>query len=108
MLVRGKLVEDFGAIAFRVRDRVAAVLERRVSREREQVGWAHRIHDPDGGFAVFDADVHVEAEDKVSAGDDSGGPSTTLMIPRVGIDFLLAPVGEGMSGAGDEQRGHAR
>ncbi len=62
---------------------------------------AHRIHDADGGFAIFDADVDVQAEDEVGAGDELE-IFDHLVIARVGIDLLRAPVGEGMRGSGDE------
>jgi hypothetical protein len=62
---------------------------------------AHRIHDADGGFAVFDADVDVEAEDEIGAGDKLE-IFDDLVIARVGIDLLGAPVGEGVRCAGDE------
>ena len=62
---------------------------------------AHRVHDADGGFAVLDADVDVEAEDEVGAGDELE-VFDDLGVAGVGIDLLDAPVGEGMGGAGDE------
>ncbi len=61
----------------------------------------HRVHDADGGFAVFDADVDVQAEDEVGAGDELQ-VLDYLVIARVGINLLRAPVGEGMGGAGDQ------
>jgi len=64
-------------------------------------GIAEGVHDADGGFAVFNSHVDVEAEDEVGASyelevfDDLG-------VAGVGVDLLDAPVGEGMGGAGDE------
>ena len=96
-----KILKDFGAVAFVAG--VEAEPEGRVGGERHDVGQkiAHRIHDADRGFTVFDADVHMEAEDEVGAGDELE-IFDDLMVARVGIDFLGAPVGEGMRGAGDE------
>ena len=59
------------------------------------------VHDLYGGFAVFDADVDVEAEDQIAAGNglhvfDDGG------VTLVGINFLFAPVGEGVGGRGGD------
>ena len=91
----------FGAVSFVAG--VEAEPEGRVGGERHDVGQevAHRVHDADGGFAVFDADVDVEAEDEVGAGDELQ-VLDHLVIARVGIDLLGAPVGKGMGGAGDE------
>ena len=50
---------------------------------------------------IFDADVDVEAEDEVGAGDELQ-VLDDLGVARIGIDLLGAPVGEGMGGAGDE------
>ena len=96
-----KIFKDFGAVAFVAG--VEAEPEGRVGGERHDVGEkvAHRIHDADGGFAVFDADVDMEAEDEVGAGDELE-VFDDLVVARVGIDLLGAPVGEGMRGAGDE------
>ncbi len=98
-----KFVEDLGAIALEAG--VVAAPEGRVGREREQVGQeiAHRVHDADGGLAVLDADVHMQAEDEVGAGDGLQ-IFDDAAIALVGIDLLLAPVGEGVSGAGDEHQ----
>ena len=101
MPVRGKVLENFGAVAFVAG--VEAEPEGRVGGERHDVRQkvAHRIHDADGGFAVFDADVDVEAEDEVGAGDELE-IFDDLVVARVGINLLRAPVGEGVRGAGDE------
>ena len=97
----GEVFEDLGAVALVAG--LHAEPEGRVGGEREDVGEevAHRVHDADGGFAVFDADVDVEAEDEVGAGDELE-VFDDLGVARVGIDLLDAPVGEGMGGAGDE------
>ncbi len=99
----GEVLEYFGAVAFVAG--VEAEPERRVGGEGHDVGKkvAHRIHDANGGFAVFDADVDVEAEDEVGAGDELE-IFDDLVIARVGINLLGAPIGEGMSSAGDELR----
>ena len=96
-----KVLEDLGAIAFVAG--VEAEPEGRVGGERHDVRQeiAHRVHDADRCFAVFDADVHVEAEDEVGARDELE-IFDHLVIARIGIDLLRAPVGEGMRGAGDE------
>ena len=60
-----------------------------------------RIHDADGCFAVFDADMDVEAEDEVGAGDELE-IFHDLVIAGVGIDLLGAPISEGMGRAGDK------
>ena len=97
----GEVFKDLGAVAFVAG--VEAEPEGRVGGQRHDVGQkvAHRVHDADGGLAVFDADVDVEAEDEVGAGDELQ-ILDDLVIARVGIDLLGAPVGEGMGGAGDE------
>jgi hypothetical protein len=98
----GKVFEDLGAVALVAG--LHAEPEGRVGGERKDVGKevAKRVHDADGGFAVFDADVDVEAEDEVGAGyelkvfDDLG-------VAGIGIDLLNTPVCEGVSGARDEE-----
>jgi hypothetical protein len=47
--------------------------------------------------------MDVEAEDEVGAGDQLQ-ILDDLMVARVGIDLLGAPVGEGMRGAGNEDK----
>jgi hypothetical protein len=64
---------------------------------------SHLVHQVDGGLLVFDADVHVKAEDQVGARhqlhvlDD-------LEVALIGIDVLRPPIGERMRGAGAEQQ----
>jgi hypothetical protein len=62
---------------------------------------AKGVHDPDGGFTVFDAYVDVEAEDEVGAGDELE-VFDDLGVAWVGVDLLDAPIGEGVSGTGYE------
>jgi len=97
----GELIEYFAAVTFEAG--LEAEPEGGISGEAEDVGdeVAGGIHDVDGGFAVFDADVDMEAEDEVGAGDglhvlDDGG------VAFVGVDFLFAPVGEGVCGGGGD------
>jgi hypothetical protein len=96
-----KVFKDLGAVALVAG--LHAEPEGRVGGERQDVRQkiAHRIHDADRGFAVFDADVDVQAEDEVGAGDELQ-IFDHLVIARVGIDLLGAPVGKGVGGAGDE------
>ena len=97
----GEVFEDFGAVAFVAG--LHAEPEGGVGGEREDVREevSDGVHDADGGFAVLDTDVDVEAEDEVGAGhelevfDDLG-------VAGVRVDLLDAPVGEGMGGSGDE------
>ena len=97
----GEVFEDFRAIALVAG--VHAEPEGRVGGEREDVRKevAQGVHDADGGFAVLDADVDVQAEDEVGAGDELQ-VFDDLGVAGVGVDLLDAPVGEGMGGAGDE------
>ncbi len=97
-----KVFEDLGAVALVAG--LHAEPEGRVGGEREDVGEevAERVHDADGGFAVFDADVDVEAEDEIGAGDELE-VFDDLGVAGIGIDLLDAPVGEGVSGSGDEE-----
>ena len=98
----GEVFEDLGAVALVAG--LHAEPEGRVGGEREDVRQevAERVHDADGGFAVFDADVDVEAEDEVGAGDELE-VFDDLGVAGIGIDLLHAPVGEGVGGAGDEE-----
>src|SRR5579859_4621388 len=64
----GEVLKYLGAVAF-----VAGIdpePEGRVGGEGHDVGQevAHRIHNADGGFAVFNAHVHVQAEYEVGTG----------------------------------------
>ena len=59
------------------------------------------IHQVNQRLAVLDADVHVQAEDQVGARDDLH-VLDDLPVALVGIDVLVAPVGERMRRAGDE------
>ena len=97
----GEVFEDLGAVALVAG--VHAEPEGGVGGEREDVREevAQGVHDADGGFAVFDADVDVEAEDEVGAGDELE-VFDDLGVTGVGVDLLNAPVGEGVGGAGDE------
>ena len=97
----GEVFEDLGAVALVAG--LHAEPEGRVGGEREDVREevAQGVHDADGGFAVFDADVDVEAEDEVGAGDELE-VFDDLGVAGVGVDLLDAPVGEGVSGACDE------
>ena len=45
--------------------------------------------------------MHVQAEDEVGAGHELQ-ILDHLVVARVGIDILRAPVGKGMGGAGDQ------
>lgn len=62
---------------------------------------AQRVHDADGGFLVFNTDMHMQAEDQIRAShqlqifDD-------LRIAGIGMDLLRAPVRERMCRAGDQ------
>ena len=64
---------------------------------------AHLVHQVDGDLPVFDADVHVEAEDQVGARhqlhvfDD-------LEVALIRINVLRAPVGKRVRGAGTQQQ----
>ena len=66
--------------------------ERRIGGERQNVRQeiARAVHDLDGRFAIFHADVHVQAEDQIGARhhlhvlDDDA-------VAVVGVDFLIAP-----------------
>ena len=49
----------------------------------------------------FDADVDVESEDEVGAGDELE-VFDDLGVAGVGVNLLDAPVGEGMGGSGDK------
>ena len=97
----GEVFEDLGAVALVAG--LHAEPEGRVGGEREDVREevAQGVHDADGGFAVFDADVDVEAEDEVGAGDELE-VFDDLGVAGIGVDLLDAPVGEGMGCAGDE------
>ena len=55
---------------------------------REEV--AQGVHDADGGFTVFDADVDVEAEDEVGAGDHL---ECTVAFPVTGPRLVAKPSG---------------
>jgi hypothetical protein len=79
----GEVFEDLGAVALVAG--VDAEPEGRVGGQRHDVRQevAHRVHDADGGFAVFDADVDVEAEDEVGAGDELE-IFDDLVVARVG------------------------
>ena len=96
-----KVLKYLGAIAL-----VAGIEsqpERRIGGQRHDVRQkiAHRIHDADGGFAVLDAHMHMQAEDEVGAGHQLQ-ILHHLVIARVRINLLRAPVGKGMRGAGHQ------
>jgi len=97
----GEVFEDFGAVALVTG--VEAEPEGGVGGERHDVGQevAERVHDADGGFAIFNADMHMQAEDEVGAGNELQ-IFDDLVIARVRVDLLAAPIGEGMGCAGDE------
>ena len=98
-----ELVEHLAAI--RLEPGVHAEPERRVRRQRQQVGQevADLVHQLDEGLTVLDADVHVEAEDEVRPRHQLH-VLHDLEVAGIRIDVLLAPVGERMGGAGDEEQ----
>ena len=53
------------------------------------------IHHVDRGLAIFDADVHVQAEDQIGAGHQLQ-VLHDVFVALVGMNFLSAPVREGM------------
>ena len=99
MPVRGKRSKTLRPEALQAG--VAAEPERRVRREREQVREEveRLVHDLDGERAVLDADVHVQAEDEVRAREHLH-LLHDLVVARVGEDFLVRPVREGMRAGG--------
>ena len=66
------------------------------------------VHNADGGFAVFDADVNVQAEDEIRTRDHLE-VLHDVFVALIGIYGLIAPVGERMrGGGGDEEAVFAR
>ena len=63
----------------------------------------HLVHQVNAGFAILDADVHVQAEDQVRARHELH-VLDDLQVALVGIDVLDAPVREWMRRAGAEQQ----
>ncbi len=103
MFVRGKRSNTLHRYDFR--PVFMPIQNGRVGREREQVRQEvpHLVHELDERLAVFDADVHVQAEDQVRARDDLH-VLDELQVSLVRVDVLDAPVGERMGRARREKQ----
>ena len=56
---------------------------------------AGMIHQVNSGLAVLNSDMHVQAEDQISAGDELH-IFDDIFVTRVGMNFLHPPIAKGM------------
>src|SRR5205823_4596223 len=93
----GKFVKDFATIRFQ--SRVHSQPEGRIGREcqnmRQEI--TRMIHHVDSGLAILYPDVHVQAENQVSARHQLHVLNNVL-VAIAGSDFLGAPISKGMGG----------
>jgi len=64
---------------------------------------AHRVHDANSGFPVFDAHVNVKAKDEVRARNQLQILDHAV-IAFIRVDLLRTPIGEWMRGSGDQAK----
>ena len=87
----GKTLEHFQPVTFQ--PGIVPHPERRVNRQRVNVGQeiARLIHNVDGGFAVWNSDVHMQPEDEIGPGKQLH-VAHNFLIALALSDELIAPM----------------